>query len=140
MSLLRRRAQDRVATMPAGASVGRAAPAHARVVEFVPHSAVLPRAEVAITHGGMGATQKAPAAGVPVVVPWGRDQAEVARRAETAGAAVVLPRRRLTAERLRDAVRLAREPIAAAQRLAAAMAAEGGAALAADRLEELARG
>lgn len=131
---------DVVATMPAGVRAGRAAPSNAHVVEFVPHSAVLPRAEVAVTHGGMGATQKALAAGVPVVVvPWGRDQAEVARRAEAAGAGVVLPRRRLTPARLRDAVRRARELRPAAQQLAAAMAAEGGASLAADRLEALTR-
>jgi UDP:flavonoid glycosyltransferase YjiC (YdhE family) len=48
---------------------------------------VLDRAACAVTHGGMGATQKALAHGVPVcVVPFGRDQLEVARRVRTAGA------------------------------------------------------
>lgn len=146
---------DVVATMPAGAALHEAprkapretprepreVPPNARVEEFVPHSAVLPRAEVVVTHGGMGATQKALAAGVPVVVvPWGRDQAEVGRRAEAAGCGVVLPKRRLSPERLRDAVRRARELRPAAQRLAASMAAEGGAPLAADRLEALTEG
>ncbi|WP_051485985.1 glycosyltransferase [Nocardioides sp. J54] len=128
-----------LATMPAGASVTDV-PRNARVDEFVPHSQVLPHAAVAVTHGGMGATQRALAAGVPVVVvPFGRDQAEVGRRAERAGAGVLLPRRRLTAPRLRAAVRQARTLQPAAQRLARAMAEEAGAAGAADRLEALVR-
>ena len=86
----------------------------------------------------MGTTQKSLAAGVPVVViPWGRDQAEVGRRAEATGAAVHLPRRKLSAATLREAVRRARELRPAAQAVAAGMAAEGGASLAVDRLEAL---
>src|SRR6185295_14013086 len=58
-------------------------PANATVCEFVPHSEVLERATCAITHGGMGVTQKALGRGVPVtVVPYGRDQFGVARRVE----------------------------------------------------------
>jgi MGT family glycosyltransferase len=130
---------DVVATMPAGVPAGLDIPANARVEEFVPHSRVLAKAAVAVTHGGMGATQKMLAVGVPVVVvPWGRDQAEVGRRAEAAGAGVLLPRRKLSPERLRDSVRRARELRPAAEALAAKMAAEGGAPLAVDRLEVLA--
>ena len=129
---------DVVATMPAGVSAGLTVPDNARVEEYVPHSLVLPGAAVAITHGGMGATQKVLAAGVPVVVvPWGRDQSEVGRRAEATGAGVLLPRRRLTPDNLRDAVRRARTLKPAAEALAARMAAEGGAPLAVDRLEAL---
>lgn len=129
-----------VATMPAGVSTGLDIPPHARVAEFVPHSLVLPKAMVVITHGGMGATQKALAAGVPVVViPWGRDQVEVGRRAEAAGAGVLLLKRKLSPDNLRDAVRRARELRPAAEALAAKMAVEGGASLAVDRLETLAR-
>jgi UDP:flavonoid glycosyltransferase YjiC (YdhE family) len=40
----------------------------------------------AVTHGGVGATQKAISCGVPVcVVPFSRDQLEVARRADVSG-------------------------------------------------------
>jgi UDP:flavonoid glycosyltransferase YjiC (YdhE family) len=86
----------------------------------------------------MGATQKVLAAGVPVVViPWGRDQLEVGRRAEATGAGVLLTKRRLSPENLRDAVRRARELQPAAKVLAAKMAAEGGAPKAVDRLEAL---
>ncbi|ABL82468.1 MULTISPECIES: glycosyltransferase [unclassified Nocardioides] len=130
---------DVVATLPGGSRPRRLVPANAHVEQFVPHSPVLARAAVAVTHGGMGATQKALAAGVPVVVvPWGRDQAEVARRAEATGAAVLLPRRRLSPTSLRDAVRRARRLRPAAVALAAAMAQDGGAPLAVDRLESLA--
>lgn len=96
------------------------------------------KAAVAITHGGMGATQKALSAGVPVVVaPFGRDQAEVGRRAETAGAGIMLTRRRLTPHGVRDAVRRARLLQPAASELASRMNTEGGAPRAVDRLEAL---
>ena len=126
-----------IATMPAGAG-SFPVPANARVEEFVPHSQLLPRAEVVVTHGGMGATQKALTAGVPVVVvPWGRDQAEVGRRAEAAGVGVFLPKRKLTPEALRDAVQRARALKPAAEAFSDRMKREGGAPLAADRLEQL---
>jgi UDP:flavonoid glycosyltransferase YjiC (YdhE family) len=63
-----------VATLPAGQSAGIATSRNATVCRFVPHGVVLDRAVCAVTHGGMGATQKALAHGVPVcVVPYGRD-------------------------------------------------------------------
>ena len=75
-----------VATFPCGVPHGLALPANATVTEFIPHGRVLDRAVCAITHGGMGITQKALARGVPVcVVPHGRDQFEVARRVEVSG-------------------------------------------------------
>src|SRR5204863_6125172 len=52
-----------------------------RVERFVPHGHVLPQAAAVVCHGGMGIVTKAASAGVPmVVVPFGRDQPEVARR------------------------------------------------------------
>jgi UDP:flavonoid glycosyltransferase YjiC (YdhE family) len=63
------------------------------VEQFVPHWPVLERAVCAVTHGGMGAAQKALASGVPVsAVPFVRDQLEVARRVE-AGAADAVEQR-----------------------------------------------
>jgi MGT family glycosyltransferase len=120
---------------------GIAAPPNVRLERYVPHSAVLERAACLVCHAGMGVTQKALAHAVPVVaVPFGRDQPEVARRVEVAGAGVRLPAGRLTPERLRDAVRRARELGGGARRIAAAFAASGGARAAADALEELASG
>ena len=128
---------DVVATMPAGLEECDV-PGNAHLAEFVPHSLLLPRAVVAVTHGGFGATQKALAAGVPVVVvPFGRDQSEVARRAEASGAGVMLSPKRLTPERLRAAVRQAITLKPVASVLADRMAREGGAPLAANRLEAL---
>jgi MGT family glycosyltransferase len=80
-----------------------------RVERFVPHGHVLSQAAAVVCHGGMGIVTKAAAAGVPsVVVPFGRDQPEIARRVTEAGAGVSLKASRLTPERLRDAVRRAR--------------------------------
>lgn len=117
---------------------GFRAPPNARVERFVAHSHLLPRAACVIAHGGMGITQKALAAGVPLcVVPFGRDQLEVARHVEVAGAGVRLPLSRLTASRLRTAVARARGHRAGAERIAAGFRAAGGARTAVDVLEEL---
>lgn len=128
-----------VATVPSGDPSSFDVPANARVERFVPHAAVLRRAVCAITHGGLGATQKALAAGVPVVVvPFGRDQPEVGRRVAVAGAGVMLPVRRLTPRSLREAVRAARTMRDGAGRVRDGLAAAGGPARAADLLERLA--
>jgi MGT family glycosyltransferase len=109
-----------------------------RIVRTLPHAAVIPAVDVVVTHGGMGTTQRALAAGVPVcVVPWGRDQSESARRAVVSGAGTMLPRARLTPGRLRTAVQgaLGRKP--AAERVARAFAEAGGAPRAVAVLEGL---
>ena len=111
-------------------------PPNARVERFVPHGPLVDRASCVVCHGGMGITQKALAAGVPVcVVPFGRDQLEVARRVELAKAGTRLPAPRLSPERLRDAVREAVARREGAQRLADTFADAGGPAAAADALE-----
>ncbi len=112
------------------------APAGSRVVSFVSHEAVLERAACVVCHGGMGITQKALAAEVPVVVvPFGRDQMETARRVEFARAGVRLAPWRLTPDRLAAAVRTALGCRAGAGRVSRAYAAAGGAAAAADAIE-----
>jgi MGT family glycosyltransferase len=125
-----------VATMPAGRPDDVAKAPNATVCGLIPHGVVLDRAVCAVTHGGMGATQKALARGVPVcVVPFGRDQFEVARRVEVAGCGTRLPAKRLSAERLRIKVREATTMIDGAQRVAAGFAATGGVARGADLVE-----
>ena len=57
-----------VATMPAGQQPGITSTTNATVCQFIPHGPVLDRAVCAVTHGGMGATQKALARGIPVCV------------------------------------------------------------------------
>ena len=126
-----------VATVPGGGDPALfRVPANARVEQFVPHGPLLDRAVCAVTHGGMGATQKALARGVPVcVVPFGRDQLEVARRVEIAGAGTRLPAKRLTSQRLRQKVRQAMTRVEGARRVAAAFSAAGGPRRAADAFE-----
>jgi MGT family glycosyltransferase len=125
-----------VATLPTGDPAGLQVPANAHVERFVPHGLVLDRAVCAVTHGGMGSTQKALAHGVPVcAVPFGRDQLEVARRVEVAGAGTRLPARCLRPDRLRAKIAQAMTCTEGAQRIAAAFAATGGAGTAADAFE-----
>lgn len=126
-----------VATVPAGSTAGLEVPPNATVVPFAPHTPILRRAVCAITHGGMGATQKALASGVPVcAVPFGRDQFEVARRVEVSGGGTWLPARRLRPNHLRRKVRAAIECRPGAERLARAFADAGGAKVAADAIEQ----
>jgi len=116
-----------VATFPAGVPDHLPTTANATVRRFVSHDAVLDRAVCAVTHGGMGTTVRALDRGVPVcVVPFARDQAEVARRAEVARCGTRLPAKRLTSERLRAKVREAMTMIDGAARVAAGFAATGG--------------
>ena len=116
-------------------------PPNARVERFVPHRPVLERAACVVCHGGMGITQKALAAGVPVcVVPFGRDQLEVARHVEVADAGARLPASRLRPERLRSAVREAMGKKDGAERIAAAFASAGGSRAATEALEKLLNG
>lgn len=125
-----------VATMPAGVDPRLEVPPNARVVEFAPHGPLLDRAMCAITYGGTGVTVKALSRAVPVVVvPWGRDQFEVAARVEHAGAGVRVHRRRLTPAALRAAVREASGMRSGAQAAAEGLRAAGGAARAADLVE-----
>ena len=125
-----------LATLPASDPARVRTPANARVERFIPHRPVLDRAACAVTHGGMGATQKALAHGVPVcAVPFGRDQLEVARRVEVAGAGTRLPAKRLRADRLRAKVGEAMRLCDGAERVQEAFAAAGGPSAAADAFE-----
>jgi UDP:flavonoid glycosyltransferase YjiC (YdhE family) len=113
-------------------------PGDALVERFLPHARILPEADVVVCHGGMGVTQKALAHGVPVcVVPWGRDQLDVAAHVVEAGAGTRVPRRRLSPTRLAAAVEAARAFRPGAARVKAGFEATGGASNAADALEAL---
>nr|CRL66509.1 glycosyl transferase family protein [Mycolicibacterium komanii] len=126
-----------VATMPAAESIGLKTPANATVCKYVPHSLVLRKSVCAVTHGGMGATQKALDHGVPVcVVPYGRDQFEVARRVEVARCGTRLPANKLSVQRLQEKVREAMTMSEGARRVAEGFAATGGPARGADLLEQ----
>lgn len=124
-----------VATVPAGSAALPVTP-NATLLGFTPHGELLARASCAITHGGMGATQKALAAGVPVcAVAFGRDQFEVARRVEEAVAGARLPSWRLRPGTLRAKVRQAMSRKPGAERVARSFGAAGGADAAAKTFE-----
>jgi MGT family glycosyltransferase len=116
-------------------------PPGSRVVRFVAHDPILERAACVVCHGGLGITQKALAAAVPVVVvPFGRDQMETARRVEFAGAGVRIPPRRLTPERLLRAVDTAIDCSDGAKRMSRTFSSSGGPEAAADALETICLG
>ncbi len=125
-----------VATMPAGDAHTIAAGPNVTVCEFVPHGRVLERAVCAVTHGGMGATQKALSYRVPVcVVPFGRDQLEVARRVEIARCGTRLAARKLSPSRLRPKILQAIELSNGVGDVAAGFVSTGGAPRGAELLE-----
>ncbi|AKU97645.1 Zeaxanthin glucosyl transferase [Labilithrix luteola] len=134
-------AEESVFVVATSASAQRSAhsvPSNARVERFVPHGPLLGRAACVVCHGGMGITQKALSRGVPVcVIPFGRDQHEVARHVEVAGAGVSLDPKRLSPERLRAAVREARKRKEGAALVAEGFARAGGAPRAATEVEAL---
>lgn len=129
-----------VATLPAASTEGLRPPPNATVLAFASHGPILARAACAITHGGIGITQKALAHGVPVcAIPFGRDQFDVARRVEAAGAGTRLSAWRLNPDRLRAKVREAIACQAGANRVAESFAAIDGPKTAAEAFEGLLR-
>jgi UDP:flavonoid glycosyltransferase YjiC (YdhE family) len=88
---------------------GRPRPAVSRpnlhVVNYVPHSAILPRCKVLLCHGGFNTVMGALSLGVPVVcVPLGADQYYNAHLCEERGVGIGLERAGLTTAAVRDAV------------------------------------
>ncbi len=81
-------------------------PPNVRIEPFVPHARILPRVTAVIHHGGQGIAQDSIYHGLPaVVVPISQDLHEIARRCTCAGVAVSIPFARLSAKKLRRAVR-----------------------------------
>jgi UDP:flavonoid glycosyltransferase YjiC (YdhE family) len=88
---------------------GRPAPAatspNLHVVDYLPHSAVLPSCKALLCHGGFNTVMGALSLGVPVVcVPLGADQYYNAHLCEERGVGIALARDNLTPEAVRDAV------------------------------------
>jgi UDP:flavonoid glycosyltransferase YjiC (YdhE family) len=77
-----------------------------KLVEWLPYSRTIPKADLVICHGGHGTLAHALAGGAPVVtVPAAGDMSENGTRAQWAGAGLSLPRRFLTPATLRLMVR-----------------------------------
>ncbi|MFI2615136.1 macrolide-inactivating glycosyltransferase [Streptomyces sp. NPDC018584] len=115
-------------------------PANVEVHRWVPQLAVLRKADAFITHAGAGGSQEGLATATPMVaVPQAADQFGNADMLQGLGVARHLPREEATAEALREAVLALVEDLEVARRLSgiqASMAAEGGARMAADLIEE----
>lgn len=78
-------------------------PPNVHVREYVPQLAVLRRADLFITHGGINSAHEAMLCGVPMIVlPAAADHFIVAERVGAVGAGVVLDRREATAARLAE--------------------------------------
>lgn len=99
-------------------------------LESAPHSWLFPRMAAVVHHGGAGTTAAGLRAGVPaVVIPHGLDQPAWARRVRELGVGTSLPRKKLTAERLAEAIGVVSksEMRAAASALGEKIRAENGA-------------
>jgi MGT family glycosyltransferase len=117
------------------------APPHILLAEHVPQLALLPHMSAVVCHGGHNTVCEALAHGVPLVcTPIRDDQPIIARQVADAGAGIPLRFAGLRATELRAAVRAVLGDPAyrnAACRVRDSFAAAGGAAAAADHLEEL---
>ena len=92
-----------------GSTIGL--PANFHFAEYLPHQAVLERCGLVISHAGHGLVLKALHSGVPMVlVPWGRDQPGVARRAAVRGAVRVVDRECLNRALLGEAIQSLQDP------------------------------
>jgi UDP:flavonoid glycosyltransferase YjiC (YdhE family) len=118
-------------------------PANTRVAGFLPYGELLPRVDVAVTNGGWGGTLAMLAHDIPLVIAGGDlDKPEIASRVAWTGAAVNLKTGTPTAAQVAAAVnRVTTDPSYrdAAARVGAQLRSLGGAARAAELLEQLAQ-
>jgi MGT family glycosyltransferase len=115
-------------------------PPNCVVRQSVPQLAALRRARLFITHGGMNSTSEGLALGVPLLVyPQSVEEAIIARRVQELGAGRKIGDREATPERIHAAARavLVGRYCDAAWSIARSFKQAGGAAAAADAVEEL---
>lgn len=134
---------DAVATLgPALEQTTLQAPDNVTLLPSAPHDAVMKEASLVVSHGGHGTTSRSLAHGLPLLVmPFGRDQGDIAARVEARGVGLVLPPTATEAEIAAAMTRLIREPqfLIAARQFKDIIAAEvSGAPLVAE-MEEIVR-
>jgi UDP:flavonoid glycosyltransferase YjiC (YdhE family) len=104
VSMAAARALGRRAVLLAGedaAAMRAGAPDGIGVFGYAPHSIVMPRAGLIVHQGGIGTTAQALRAGRPMlVVPFGQDQPDNARRVVQLGVARTISRRRYQIDRV----------------------------------------
>jgi UDP:flavonoid glycosyltransferase YjiC (YdhE family) len=134
---------NRRAVLLAGDEAGRlrrAAPPSVLAVDYAPHSYVMPRASIVVHQGGVGTTAQALRAGRPMlVVPFGQDQPDNARRCVKLGVARTISPRRLSVDTLAARLRALSETSFhdAAARVGEAIRSENGTAAACDGIERV---
>jgi len=111
--------------------------------DYAPHRLVMPRASVIVHQGGIGTTGQALRAGRPMlIVPFGQDQPDNARRCVRAGVGRTLSYRRYTTLRVvHELSQLLNDPSYGEQaaRVGQQVEAENGTNRACDAIEEVAR-
>jgi rhamnosyltransferase subunit B len=136
-------ALGRRALLLAGEETGRLVeaglPPGIAAFDYAPHSVVMPRAAVNVHQGGVGTTGQALRSGRPMlVVPFGQDQPDNARRSVALGSARTVSRRAYSPSRVaRELSRLLDEPAYAsrAAEVGAIVRAEQGTMTACDAIE-----
>ncbi len=109
--------------------------------DYAPHSVVMPRAAATVHQGGVGTTAQALRAGRPqLVVPFGQDQPDNARRVVGLGVARTIPRSAVSPDRFaRELRELLEKPDYArrADSVGAAIRKERGVVTACDEIERV---
>jgi UDP:flavonoid glycosyltransferase YjiC (YdhE family) len=118
-----------------------AVPATVKVFDYLPYSAVFPRAAAVVHSGGVGTLAQALAAGRPqLIVPLAFDQPDNARRAAALGVARTVPFREADGDRMARELSLlfgSRDCVTRAHAVGEAVRVEDGAAAACDALLSL---
>lgn len=121
LDALRGSGQRGVIAMGWGGLRGSDLPDSVFLTGFVPHDWLFPRMAAVVHHGGAGTTGAGLRAGVPnIIIPHSNDQPFWGRRVHALGAGPhPIPRKRLTANRLAQAIRAAVTDEATRERAAA---------------------
>lgn len=111
--------------------------------DYAPHSLVMPRASVIVHQGGIGTTGQALRAGRPMlIIPFGQDQPDNARRCVRLGVARTLSHTRFTTSHaVRELSQLLNDPTyrEQAEKVGQQVEAENGTKRACDAIEEVLR-
>jgi UDP:flavonoid glycosyltransferase YjiC (YdhE family) len=133
----------RALLLTGGAADSGAVPPSIGIFDYLPYSAVFPRAAVIVHSGGIGTLAQALASARPqLITPVAFDQPDNARRTVRLGLARVLPFEKATAAALARELAIVMEDdryARGARQVGAALSREDGACIAADALEHAVR-